>query len=145
MYYFYLMTYSIRNIPSCEAKGQNSVNVIAALGTTREPIMWVTYLGTWMTICLGKSCLFGLRRVPFDKCFQFMYLLISLLVFRTWCGIWLYQFLIIAYLFASKKKNVRLYGENLLIKMWNLVGCILQYGMPVFCIWWKHRVGMHPV
>ena len=31
-----------------------------------------------------------------------MYLVISLLVLRTGCGIWLYQFLIIAYLFTSK-------------------------------------------
>ena len=26
-----------------------------------------------MTICLGKSCSFGLPRVPFINCFQFMY------------------------------------------------------------------------
>ena len=25
-----------------------------------SPIMWVTYLGSWMTTCLGKSCSFGL-------------------------------------------------------------------------------------
>ena len=49
-----------------------------------------------MTICLGKSCTFGLLQVPFVNCFQFMYLVISLLVLRAGCGIWLYQFLIIA-------------------------------------------------
>ena len=53
-----------------------------------------------MTTCLGKSCSFGLPRVPFVNCRQSMYLVISLLVLRTGCGIWLYQFLIIAYLFT---------------------------------------------
>ena len=52
-----------------------------------------------MITCLGKSCSFGLRRVPFVNCCQFMFLVISLLIFRG-CGIWLYQFLIIAYLFT---------------------------------------------
>ena len=55
-----------------------------------------------MTICLGKSCSFGLPRVPFVNCCQFMYLVISLLVLRAGCGIWLYQFLIIAYLFTLR-------------------------------------------
>ena len=32
-----------------------------------------------MTTCLGKSCSFGLPRVPFVNCLQFMYLVISLL------------------------------------------------------------------
>ena len=54
-----------------------------------------------MTTCLGNSCSFGLPRVPFVNCCQFMYLVISLLVLRAGCGIWLYQFLIIAYLFAQ--------------------------------------------
>ena len=54
-----------------------------------------------MTTYLGKSCSFGLPRVPFVNCCQFMYLVISLLVLRAGCGIWLYQFLIIAYLFTS--------------------------------------------
>ena len=52
-----------------------------------------------MTTCLGKSCSFGLLWVPFVNCCRFMYLVISLLVLRAGCGIWLYQFLIIAYLF----------------------------------------------
>ena len=34
LYYFYFMTYSIGKIPSSEAKGQNSVNIFVALGTT---------------------------------------------------------------------------------------------------------------
>ena len=33
-----------------------------------------------MTTCLGKSCSFGLPRVPFVNCCPFMYLVISLLV-----------------------------------------------------------------
>ena len=53
-----------------------------------------------MTTFLGKSCSFGLPRVPFVNCRQFMYLVISLLVLRAGCGIWLYQFLTIAYLFT---------------------------------------------
>ena len=53
-----------------------------------------------MTTCLGKSCSFCLPRVPFVNCRQFMYLVISLLVLRAGYGIWLYQFLIIAYLFT---------------------------------------------
>ena len=53
-----------------------------------------------MTTCLGKSCSFGLPRAPFVNCCQFMYLVISLLVLRAGCGIWLFRFLIIAYLFT---------------------------------------------
>ena len=51
-----------------------------------------------MTTYLGKICSFGLPRVPFVNCRQFLHLVISLLVLRAGCGIWLYQFLIIAYL-----------------------------------------------
>ena len=54
-----------------------------------------------MTTYLGKRCSFCLPRVPFVNCRQFMYLVIYLLVLRAGCGIWLYQFLIIAYLFTS--------------------------------------------
>ena len=60
-----------------------------------SPIMWVTYLGSWMTDYLS-----GLPRVPFLNCCQCMYLVISLLVLRAGYEIWLYQFLIIAYLFT---------------------------------------------
>ena len=51
-----------------------------------------------MTTYLGKSCSFCLPRVPFVNCRQFMYSVISLLVLRAGYGIWLYQFLNIAYL-----------------------------------------------
>ena len=61
-----------------------------------------------MTTCLGKSCSFGLPWVSFVNCCQFMYLVISLLVLRAGCGIWLYQFLIIAYLFTFHKAEHRL-------------------------------------
>ena len=56
-----------------------------------------------MTTYLGKSCSFGLPQVSFVNCRQFMYLVISLLVLRAGCGIWLYQFLIIAYLFTLQQ------------------------------------------
>ena len=48
-----------------------------------SPIMWVKYLGSWMTTCLGKSCSFGLPRVPFVNWCQCVYLVISLLVLRA--------------------------------------------------------------
>ena len=60
-----------------------------------------------MTTYLGKSCSFCLPRVPFVNCRQFMYLVISLLVLRAGYGIWLYQFLIIAYLFTFHTLCVR--------------------------------------
>ena len=53
-----------------------------------------------MTTYLGKSCSFCLPRVPFVGCRQFVCLVISLLVLMAGYGIWLYQFLIIAYLFT---------------------------------------------
>ena len=53
-----------------------------------------------MTTCLGKSCSFGLPRVPFVNCCQFMYFVIFLLVLMAGGGAWLYQFLITAYLFT---------------------------------------------
>ena len=53
-----------------------------------------------LPLYLGRSCSFCLPRVPFVNCRQFMYLVISLLVLRAGYGIWLYQFLIIAYLFT---------------------------------------------
>ena len=60
-----------------------------------------------MTTYLEKSCSFGLPRVPFVNCCQFMYLVISLLVLRAGCGTWLYQFLIIAYLFTFHLLPIR--------------------------------------
>ena len=36
-----------------------------------------------MTTCLGKSCSFGLPRVPFINCCQYMYLVVFLLVLRA--------------------------------------------------------------
>ena len=58
-----------------------------------------------MTTYLEKSCSFGLLRVPFVNCRQFMYLVISFLVLRAGCGIWLYQFLIIAYHFTLRRSD----------------------------------------
>ena len=79
-------------------------NIILAMKTKYETkpynkIIIHAISGSWMTPCLGKSCSFGLLRVPFVNCCQFMYLVVSLLVLRAGCGIWLYQFLNIAYLF----------------------------------------------
>ena len=59
---------------------------------------------SWMTTYLGKSCSFCLPLVPFVNCRQIMYLVISLLVLRAGYGIWLYQFLIIAYLFILVRR-----------------------------------------
>ena len=66
-----------------------------------------------MTTYLGKSCSFCLPRVPFVNCCQFMYLVISLLVWRAGYEIWLYQFLIIAYLFTLPYKNwIRFFNQE---------------------------------
>ena len=54
--------------------------------------------GSWSY--LKVETLHTVGRVPFVNCRQFMYLVISLLVLRAGYGIWLYQFLIIAYLFT---------------------------------------------
>ena len=53
-----------------------------------------------MTTCLWKSYSLGLPQVHFVNCCQYMYLIVSLLILRAGCGIWSYQFLIIAYLFT---------------------------------------------
>ena len=65
-----------------------------------------------MATCLGKSCSFGLPRVHFVNCSQFMYLVVSLLVLRAGCGIWLYQFLIIAYPFTLDSRQTLLYCRD---------------------------------
>ena len=65
-----------------------------------------------MTTYLGKSCSFSLPRVPFVNCRQFMYLAVSLLVLRAGCGIWLYQFLIIAYLFTFHEREAFHYASS---------------------------------
>ena len=70
-----------------------------------------------VTTYLGKSCSFCLPRVPFVNCRQFMYLVISLLVLRAGCGIWLYQFLIIAYLFTLHSLFLCILWTNQSIKL----------------------------
>ena len=78
-----------------------------------------------MTTYLGKSCSFCLPRVPFINCRQFMYLVISLLVLRAGYGIWLYQFLIIAYLFtlhiSIKQFDTRLSNFDLRRRYYELI------------------------
>ena len=61
-------------------------------------VLWV--LGGWVANCLRGGCSFGLLRVPFVGCRRFVCSVVSLLVLRAGCGIWLYQFLIIAYHFT---------------------------------------------
>ena len=78
-----------------------------------------------MTTYLGKSYSFGFPRVPFVNCRQFMYLVISLLVLRAGCGIWLYQFLIIAYLFTLKTQ------ANIEQSVRQLVGQILYLSQGI--------------
>ena len=60
-----------------------------------------------MTTFLGKSCSFCLPRVPFVSCRRFVCLVISLLVLRAGYGIWLYQFLMIAYLFTLQTTSTQ--------------------------------------
>ena len=79
-----------------------------------------------MTTYLGKSCSFGLPRVPFVNCGQCMYLVISLLVLRAGCGICLYRFLIIAYLFTFL---------NMLGKSINSI-TLLMNGILIKCRMW---------
>ena len=87
-----------------------------------------------MTTYLGKSCSFCLPRVPFVNCRQFMYLVISLLVLRAGYGIWLYQFLIIAYLFTFHVQYTILcfslsYIYNCTsVFPWNLCSHRIKYG-----------------
>ena len=82
-------------------------NLVFSRVQTPKPVIWnqrplfcITVFDSWMTTYLGKSCSFGLPQVPFVNCRQFTYLVISLLVLRAGSGIWVYQFLIIAYLFT---------------------------------------------
>ena len=58
----------------------------------------------WTNFCSPIWRRLDLPRVSFVNCCQFMYLVISLLGLRAGCGIWLYQFLIIAYLFTFHMK-----------------------------------------
>ena len=50
----------------------------------------------------------------------FMYLVISLLVLRAGYGIWLYQFLIIAYLFTLQIYRDKLCPLYLIMPVWNI-------------------------
>ena len=59
-----------------------------------------------MTTCLGKCCSFGLPRVSFVNCYQFIHLVISGLVLRAGHGICLYQSMIIAYPFTMNTNQL---------------------------------------
>ena len=61
-----------------------------------------------MTTYLEKSCLFGLLCVSYVKVYQFVCVLLSLLILRVGCGNWLYLFLTIAFLFKKKGNDQEL-------------------------------------
>ena len=83
---------------------------LCALWVAKNPVLlhadsedwsdWADAFVMLKLILYTLSCSFGLPRVPFVNCRLFIYLVISLSVYRAGCGIWLYQFLIIAYLFT---------------------------------------------
>ena len=59
-----------------------------------------------MTTCFGKSCSFGLTvRVFRGRWLNFVSVPLSLLVLRVGCGMQLYSFLIIAFLFTLYKES----------------------------------------
>ena len=64
------------------------------------------------SLSIHKSYSFGLLRVPFVNCCQFMYLVLSLLVLRAGYWIWLYPFLIIAYYNFSGGLEYRLVTDT---------------------------------
>ena len=88
-----------------------------------------------MTTCLWKSCSFGWLWVPFINCCQFMYLVISFLVLRAGCGIWLYQFLIIAYLFTFLNIFIILIFDLLSRMLPNSAQFLLFF--PLHFIYWS--------
>ena len=73
-----------------------------------------------MTTWPGKSWSLNLPQVPFVNCCQFVYLVISFLVLRAVCGIWLCQFLIIAYLYILQQ-----------LKVWNWCYCSWSLGLEL--------------
>ena len=77
-----------------------------------------------MTTCLGKSCSFGLPRMRFVNCCQFMYLVVSLLVLMAGYGIWWCQFLslLIFLLYKGLVRPVLDYGSS----VWDPPGVVLQ-------------------
>ena len=68
-----------------------------------------------MTTCLGKSCSFGLPRVAFVNCPQFMYLVPSLSVLRAGYGIVSVPDLCLLFYFENMKTMSRK-QENILFK-----------------------------
>ena len=80
-----------------------------------------------MTTYLGKSFSFCLPRVPFVNCRQFMYLVISLLVLRAGYGIWLYQFLIIAYLFTFQYHTCLMVYKSITGQTPEYISSVLTY------------------
>ena len=102
-----------------------------------------------MTTCLEKSCSFGLPRVPFVNCCQFMYLVISLLVLRAGCisswsmlifSLRLYRFLIIAFsstlfrlaLWPSAGKELSHWLSTRIVFILCRLSCLCSF--PVWCL-----------
>ena len=98
-----------------------------------------------MTTYLGKSCSFCLPRVPFVNCRQFMYLVISLLVLRAGYGIWLYQFLIIAYLFTLRDFHQCWQILFYIIYPYQTCGTAKKTQNHVLSIHWLYRRSDNPV
>ena len=66
-----------------------------------------------------------------------MYLVISLLISRAGYGIWLYQFLIIAYRFTFRKDNDSNGGEGIIVYIRNGINARRSYleTNNIACIW----------
>ena len=80
-----------------------------------------------MTTCLGKSCSFGLPRVPFVNCCQFMYLVISLLVLRAGCRIVSVPDHCLSFLFIINFKSFLLVKDNWFhLGAYKVASCIYQ-------------------
>ena len=108
---------------------------------------------------LEKAVHLVLPRVPFVNCCQFIYLIGSLLVLRAGCGIWLYQFLIIAYRFTlymymyqcivrniNKHMSKAIYCKQSMVYIYLpilkkfLIYFLFIVGLNYFHFWWKNWV-----
>ena len=83
-----------------------------------------------MTTYLGNSCPFGLPRVPFVNCRQFMYLVISLLVLRAGCGIIAYLFTLFECEVCGNLFSFSDFSENWLGEF-QIRNCFLRSGAGV--------------
>ena len=104
-----------------------------------------------MTTCLGKSCSFGLPRVPFVNCCQFMYSVFSSFPFdfedRIWdlivsvpahCLYFYFDFinLKIFVFHISAVKDIR-HGRSALIFYYCIIYIYIWFSV-IFCQWARH-------